>query len=346
MIQKGASMVPAQPTRVSALFQVITFAGMMVIFWLIMYRPAYKFHSFDPRPFIIPNQQLPGATPAKIRIGMHIRSFSRTDILQNELGFEGTIWFNFNEQEVSLADIEKFTIEKGEILERSAPSISHHNDMTLAQFYVCARFKTTPNYRSYPLDDHSLFIIITNQLIRAEHAIFETQQNNFTKAPDVTIPNFNIEKLSFETGYTETSFPINGREETVRHPRAIFTVECNRIDIRHFLIIFLPLVLIFFFTLFAFSVDEKTNGIKSSSLAISGIPALISWRFVIESLSPNANYFMLSDYLFFLFLVLVFIVFIFTTDVPITSLRTKQGCIILLYLLMLGSCYWLFHRLL
>lgn len=329
--------------HVSTVFQLIVFFAAMALFCLVSYKPVYKFNAHDPKPDIIANEPELGANaPTVIRTGLLIRNFSKSDIIKNDFMFEGMVWFEFDPKKIALQDIEKFTLEKGEIVERSAAVTTQVDDKTLAQFTIRARFKTALNYRAYPLDDHVIYIIFGNQIITTEQAIFESSPENFTVASDVTIPNGAIEKLSVESGYTESALKLSSGTKLITHPRTIFAIECNRIDIRHFLNIFMPLLLIFFFTLFAFSFDFQEHGTTVPSIAAAGIPALLAYRFVIETLSPDVNYFMLSDYLFFLFLFLVSLIFLFIAGALHSSRRTKQYVIVGLYIIMLLGCAALF----
>lgn len=332
--------------HVSTPFQVITFTIATILFCLIAAIPVYKFNTYDPEPELLPNSNLAAVSPALVRTGLHIRNVSKADMVKNDFTFEGTLWFEYDDQLINLTDLEKFTIEKGEIIEQSKPVITKIGSRSLAQFVIRARFKTNLNYRAYPLDDHSIFIIFSNQSVSADAILFDVSPENFTYAADVNIPNCHIEKAVARAGYTESAFILSERQQIMRHPRAIFCLECNRIDIRHFLNIFLPLLLIFFFTLFAFSFDFKEHGTTVPSIAAAGVPGLLAYRFVIESLSPDVSYFMLSDYLFFLFLFLVFLIFLFVAGALHVPTRTKKLIIISLYGCMLASCAALFYWLL
>jgi hypothetical protein len=330
--------------HVSTVFQVTLFGIVMSLFCLIAYRPIYQFNAHDPKPDLIANEpELGSNAPTVIRTGLHIRNFSKSDIIKNDFVFEGMIWFEFDPKKIDPADIEKFTIEKGEIIERSTPIMSQSGNHMLAQFTIRARFKTNLNYRAYPLDDHIIYIIFGNHFITAKRAIFESAPDNFTVASDVSLPNGSIEKLRSESGYTESTIKLSSGTKTIQHPRTIFAIETNRIDIRHFLNIFMPLLLIFFFTLFAFSFDFKEHTTTITTIAAAGVPALLAYRFVIETLSPDVNYFMLSDYLFFLFLLLVSLIFLFIAGALHCSQRAKKYIIVSLYAIMLGGCALLFR---
>jgi len=250
----------------------------------------------------------------------------------------------FDAKKVDLQTIQKFTLERGEILSKSDPIISPEpNNMTLAQFTIRARFKTDLNYRAFPLDDHMVHIIISNPYLSADMVTLETDSENFTVTKDVCIPNYKLERITARAGHIQSTINIGHTTQTNVTPRALFSLACNRIDIRHFLNIFLPLLLIFFFTLFAFSFDSHEHETTIPTLAAAGVPALLAYRFVIEATTPDVSYFILSDYLFFLFLFLVFMIFIIIVEALHASERIKKMIIALLYACMLLSSFALFY---
>jgi hypothetical protein len=93
----------------------------------------------------------------------------------------------------------------------------------------------------------------------------------------------------------------------------------------------LPLLLTFFVTLVSFSFDVGAFFEAHLVVAIGAITALLAYRFVIQAMAPDVGYFMLSDYLFLLFLVAVFAAFFVNTVIRDISLRTKKIIVVLLH---------------
>ena len=91
-------------------------------------------------------------------------------------------------------------------------------------------------------------------------------------------------------------------------------------------------------TLFSFSFVYNQHLTDVPSIAAASIPALFAYRFVIESLSPNVSYFMVSDYLFFLYLLLSLLTFLSVSRALNEPVRIKKLIIIGLYALMLVGC--------
>jgi len=332
-----------QPRHVSTVFQINIFIVTVLIFILLLHKPICHFNSYDKAPDLIPlSKEELAAIPTHVKVGLNILSFSKADLIKNDFIFEGSVWFEFDEKQIPLDSIKKFVIERGEIINQSEPVIRKIGNLTCAQFFIRAHFETDLNYQGYPLDDHRIAIIITNRTVSAETTVFKASNDTFTHSKDAHIQNCTLENNFVQYGYTQTDLALS-KQTSIKTPRVIFSLDCNRIDIRHFLNVFLPLLLIFFLTLFAFSFDFEEHGTTVPTIAASGVPALLAYRFVIESVSPDVDYFMLSDHLFFLFLFLVFMIFIFIASALHSSQKVKKAIIIGLYACMLISCAMLFN---
>lgn len=327
--------------HVSPYFQITLFLGAIALFCIIAYRPICKLTIYDHFPAIAKYSD--AQTREKVRMGMHIRHFAKTDMSKGDFIIEGTLWFEFNTQKIPLKSIAQFNFEKGEILSRSEPVITTFGQHTLVEYPLRVAFKSDLDYRAYPVDDHRISLIVGNLALDAALIEFTTDSKAFTFTPDVVIPNFVVCNKSAIAGYVTSRIALAGGEREIQHPRTIFSLNCNHADMRHFINIFLPLLIIFLLTLFAFSFDFTVHTSTVPSIAVAGVPALLAYRFVIESSSPDVGYFMLSDYLFFLFLLLVFLIFFFVTIALHASRKSKQNLIIMLYALMLIGSYILFR---
>lgn len=328
--------------HVSPLFQTILFIVVTSLLAGIIYKPIQRFTSYDQKPSFIAGIPA-GSTPTIVHSGLHIDSFAKSDILKNDFVFEGNLWFEFDPKQVSLDDIKKFDIDHGQILEKSDPIVTKHGQHTLAQFIIRASFKTNLDYRAYPLDNHVIHIVIENPFISAEKVSFHPADIKNIDAANLLSSNSKLDKITIEGGYVTSKLQLSDTVIETKTPQMVIGISCNRIDLRHFLNIFMPLLLIFFLTLLSFSFDFYEQEQTIPTLVAAGVPALLAYRFVIESISPDVDYFMLSDYLFFLFLLLVFTIFIITAGAFHTSDFVKKCIIMGLYACMLISCSVLFY---
>ena len=194
------------------------------------------------------------------------------------------------------------------------------------------------NYKEYPLDDHRFWFCLKNSALPIEKYCFTVLPHAFVLGPRMTINNCMAENVNAQVGYVARDVTLPDGRHQMNSSRAIFYVDCNPIDMRHFLSIFLPMYLIFFLTLFSFSFGYSEHVTDVPSIAAAGVPALFAYRFVIESISPNVSYFMISDYLFFLYLLLSLLTFLSVSWALNYPASTKKVIIVSLYVIMLIGC--------
>lgn len=327
---------------VSPVFQLLLFIVAVAFLMLISYKPVYNFTAYEHRPAVAlySKDMLP---PDTIYVALNINSFAEADIVKNNFVIEGIISFAGDLDKIPLEQLSKFTFENGEIIEKSDPRVLKDGGKSIVQYAIKVRCKMQLNYSGYPLDDHTLYLAVHNSYIDATKVRFVVDGDNFRCGPDVRIVNYLLEGHNAVAGYAESRVYLDNHEFTYHYPRVLFELACNRVDVRHFLNILLPLLLIFFTSLFAFSFDFDEHGSTVPSIAIAGVTGLLAYRFVIEAISPDVDYFMLSDYLFFLFLFLVFMIFFFIASALHVSVRMKKIIIVSLYACMLFGCAFLFN---
>jgi hypothetical protein len=157
-------------------------------------------------------------------------------------------------------------------------------------------------------------------------------------SPRAQINNCTNENVAARCGVVAQKYEMPDGQHEISSSRVVFSFDCNPIDMRHFLNIFLPLYLIFFLTLFSFSFVYSEHTTDVPSIAAASVPALFAYRFVIESISPNVSYFMVSDYLFFLYLILSLLTFLSISWALNHSVRSKKLIIMSLYAFMIVGC--------
>lgn len=274
-----------------------------------------------------------------VTVGLYITNFEKFDILNNQFECAGTIWFEFNSDAISLATLEKFSFEAGEILYRSPAETQLIDNKILARYNIRIRFSSPLDFTDFPLDDHRIFITLIHQFITPHEIIFEASKNNFkVKAPisgwklinKAVHPGFGIAQLNTENG-----------NKNILYPKVIFEMDYLRISIRYLFSIMLPLLLIFYLIHFAFAIGAN----ESVGLTVGGVTAILAYRFVIENLTPKTADFMISDYLFLLFLGASFFIFFFNL-INIFAIKTpllvQQSILILLNVIVTGLTIYLF----
>ncbi len=304
----------------------ILVTGLLVSF--LIYRSTREFLSQDALPEllpIVPQTLEQMGHPAIAKVGLYVKDFTEFNMLKNEFEFSGILWFLFDPSIISLKTLGKFSFEKGKILSVSEPTTRLVKGKLFARYDIRVSFKTNPTFVNFPFDSHSLYIIMDNNSVTPGEIAFQSSYNEFALSPEIAITGWDVYATRVYSGYSVARLEKLNRESDVAHPRVIFAIEYVHSGVRHAMLIILPLLLIFFMSMFTFSIDSSYY--KSITSISSGtVTAMLAYRFVIERLSPPVGYFMQTDYIFFLFLIAVCITFFI--NVGLSDIRQKYSKII------------------
>lgn len=333
----------AQP--VSPVFQIIFIAISSIAILYSINRGLERYLIKEPEPpiniFTPESVKEFGNFPEEITVGLYIDEFHTFDMVRGIFVFSGIVWFLVNPAIVTLETLNQFNFEQGTILSRGNPKTVILNKNLLIQFPVKIEIKNNLNYSHFPIDDHRVYFILNNTLMSPSNIIFYSSQREFVVKPTVHTFGWEILDTMVTVGYDQSVIDQYDEHKTFRYLRAIFAIDFARYGMRYILSILLPMLFVFYLVLFCFSISDRTR----ITLAAGGITAILAYRFVIETLSPSVGYFMLSDYLFFLFLGVSFAIF-FSVSIEGFYIRIpllyKKIIIILLHTTIVVSIGYLF----
>lgn len=283
-----------------------------------------------------------GGFPTTVRVGLFIRDFSEFDILKNEFTFSGIVTFEFDPAVIALETLGKFSFQKGEILQISAPFTELREGLLFARYAVRVKFKTGLNHAYFPLAGYRISIVLDNYFIAPSEVVFSSSTTRFVLAPGMFVSGWKQYDKHSYTGYFEDRLDEAHTEKVVYHPRVIFAIDYVPKGLRQLVSILLPLLLVFFIVIFTFSMDPDSYFRSILTLSSGAVTALIAYKFVIENLSPKVGYFMLGDMLFFLFLTMTFVIFFFNTQTLKLSGRAKQIITIVVHAIVIAAFIYLF----
>ncbi len=282
-----------------------------------------------------------------VKTGFFIRSFLKFDVSKNDFECDGIVWFEFDESFIKLTDIEQFSFENGEIKQKSKPFITKNGTKTRARYDIQLQFKTMLDHKNFPLDDHRLALALVNHSEDARDVIFESDPTSFSYSSDMFLSGWKIIGHNVQYGFMKESIYADP-QETHYYQKVVFLFDCMRRDIRHVATILIPLLLILFLTIFCFTFNidrlfdqngiSDTHGQTILSIVLFSVSTLMAYRFVIESISPDVSYFILSDYIFFIFLIVTMIIFGLIAKPNKLTLSQKKLGIIALYAIVLVTC--------
>ena len=349
MITDPESVNPASATsdRVPIAFQVLCVIISLMWFTFIINRRLAIFNPLEQGPEIVHITPLVykefGGFATFVTVGLFIDRFLVFDITNNNFVFTGYVWFKSLAGAVSTRNLENFYFLQGDILERSQPETQLIDQYVLTTFHVKVKFSSLLNYKDFPFDGHRIRISVSNNNLSPEEIVFQSSERDMTIKSDETQAGWHKIDQDNDTGYLESTIDAYDKRNTQYHPAVTFSIDYERYGIRFILSIFLPLLLIFYVTLFGYSLDEG-SALRN---AVGGVTGILGYRFVIDNLSPKVGYFMISDCIFFLILTLTcFTLILFIITVFRKTKMTiwmKQIILIALHLIMnIVSAYFFF----
>lgn len=280
----------------------------VTILLLLLYKPVVEFHPVGPKPIIKPATQEITSTwdtqPVHVQTGMHLTDFLKFDAVKNEFTINAFIWFAFDPSKVSLETIDAFAFTKGEITQKSKANVRRlYENTDLALYSIRVQFSSILDYKRFPLDDHRLFLNITNPTSTANELIYDVNPDDFIISPNIYVSGWQVVGKNAQSGYAPVSLGITALLQN----KTVFSLDLSKSDLRQLSLIILPLLFLFYLGLFAFSLSDIT---VAMTLPLASIASLFAYSFVIQTLAPQVGYMMLSDYLFIFFLLSSFVVFL------------------------------------
>lgn len=305
------------------------------IFYGVSFWPKRKFLNFDPSPSI---EFIQSAKGVPVRTGMYVRNFMQFDTLKNEFLIDAVVWFECDKS-VSIKTLEKFVFGKGEIKEKSEAMIKDlPNNKQFVWYNVRLLFPSNLNHTYFPFGDHTLFINLTNSSANIDEIYFVSDEDNLVVAESIYTIGWRFVKKRVTSGTTYIELDKKDPAKNIYAPRTIFALDFKDISAREVWIILFPLLIFFFVALFTFSVSEFTT---RASIVTASLSAVLSYKYVIESIAPKVEYTMFSDYIFYMFLFYVFLAVIISLFIQEEHLTSLGGLIVILFHICLNFS-WVF----
>jgi hypothetical protein len=315
-----------------------TFTVVLLLGWqaIRLYRPLEEWPEVKP---IVPEKiRTWGGEPVVVDVGFYISNWRVFDVVNNDFKVDGVVWFQFDPALLSLETISKFSFAKGELSSKSEPSTKLIDKKMFVEYKIRLHFTSTLNHQFFPLDDHHVYMTLVNTYVSPSELIFKAYESDFVMSKDIHIPGWSLIDRSVRAGYEEDYFSKFDTRKVIRYPEVVFVLDFKRFGISLILLIFLPFFLIFFVSIFWFGFEpDKTSNIMS--LTTGALASLIAYRFVIQRMSPNVGYFLLSDHIFTFFLALAFMSFI------LALIWVRRGEMTSAMIIMRGLAFISFHLL-
>lgn len=293
----------------------VLFAGLFVYIIFLFKINLGTFHTDDP----IPGVETVGFEmrkqfkefSAEVRAGIYIKNFPTLDFYKNHFVWDGVVWFEFQKDQVELSTIEKFSFVNGKILEKSDPKVQKYGNKMLVKYDVIVDCKSDLDFHHFPLSDHRLSLVLTNEFVSANELYFGDSVNSLSLviSDNLFTSSWKVHSREISSGYSFVEYDQHHGNRKEILPQAVFTINCDKSGIKDVLIIFIPIFAVFFLGLFSFFMTFN-NSKGKLYVSLSAITGLLSYRFVIQQMMPSVRYFTLTDNIFLLLLGASFFIFI------------------------------------
>ncbi len=279
----------------------------------------------DPQPSLYaPSQEIKDKQHIVVGFAMH--NFLLFDIINNDFLLDATVWFAFDATTISIKDLDDFSFSKAEIVQKAGPYLETKDGKITARYDIRLRFSTNLIYRLFPLDRHRIYLTLNNKALSTDNVLFSCESKSLVVSKTIYTFGWSVENQRVQCGAGRLNFA----DKQFSFPRIIFSIDFAQTSMRQFTFIVLPLFILLFLAIFAFALNLRKDFEVIMAIAGASIAALLSYRFVIEGMSPKVTYYMLSDLLFLLFLVLLFVV-IFIDIFYRQHIEERRGSIVFLF---------------
>jgi hypothetical protein len=320
-------------------YQVVMFIVLTGALFFMIQRPMHTFMPIFEEPEIAAGSDLAQKT---VRVGLTMDDFTVFDLKKNIFVVKGVLWFEYNPQEVSYKQIDDFYLERGEILKKHGPVLELPGGLQRAVYYITVKYSTVLDYSMFPFDDHRIFLEIIYPSLDPSLVRVLSEPSDFLLGKNLHSGGWTIMTHRTKSGIRGTQMP-SGKEEKVL--KSFFSVGVTKRDFRLIMILLFPLLLIFYFGVFSFSL----SGERSLSLSLTSVSGLIAYRYVISSLEPAVSYFIISDYFYLVILIESFVIFSVNlfcasdhTYLSTENLTSFRGMVlVLLYIMLLVMWYYI-----
>lgn len=295
---------------------------------------------FKQKPHIVAVQQK--IPQADITVNLFVRNFPKFDVIKGEFIADMTVQFEFDARQISIDRLKDFAFENAEILKKSEPQVQLAKDTVVVSYDVRVLFNTAFDYHNFPFDGHRFFMTLIPRGITPAEALFAANREGFMLNKALNTASWICVGRQVFVGYAQEKLEKRGGSQLALYPRVQFSLDFARDGMRHVLSLLVPMLLIFFVSLFSFTFDPL--GFENSSIisiSILSVTALIGYRFVIDNMSPQTGYFMISDQLFLLFMFISCLVFFINIFSARLNKYIKSAITCLLHLLIIGTIVYL-----
>lgn len=256
-----------------------------------------------------------------VKTGMYIKNFEVFDITNDRFLIGAVVWFELPTDEIMIDVVQDFSFINAKILEKTPGDIRINGHTMFIKYDLRIEFKSDLNYYRYPFDDHRISLVMTNNGVSPNEMYFTVENSCFGVSPDVYTGNWQILDLDSAWGYLRLSLDARNDSKRILRPAVAYSINFEKSSIRNIIIIFVPMFIALLFGMLTFLMG-LSNSASRMRMSVSGLTALLSYRFIIDRMIPSVGYLTTTDLVYVLYLLLLLVIFVLQL---LLSLYTESG---------------------
>jgi hypothetical protein len=264
-----------------------------------------------------------------VETGLYINNFPRFSFTKNAFIMDSIVWFKFALGTESLHTIDRFSFQNGKILSKSEPMVQVDEKNILIRYHVVVKFSTPLNHQYFPVSDHKLNIVLQNTTVSPQELYFVSDKTHLGMSDDLLSGNWKPSETYVDYGHLDQSEKKDVAAFQAEFPCAAFTIDFRNEDFRHFIILYLPLFMLFLIIFISLLVAIENIGTRFSVVA-GVVPILALHSLVIESVSPAGSRMTKIDHIYLTIIALSLFILMFQAylGLAIRSLKDKKSSIV------------------
>lgn len=295
---------------------------MLIVLFFIGYAATlftYRLRGFssdDPAPAINPvtfeQRKEFREFASLVDTGLHIKNFPTFDVSKNVFVVDAVLWFEFYALQLGLDIIDRFSIKNARIITKSDPNVKIVRDKLVVTYQLIFEMKSDLQFRKYPLTDHVFSIVLINNFVTPTEMYFDDKENShsFSVSKKLFNSSWSVYSTKVQPGLIAEQPSESNKKQSVEIPCVVYSIFFSKSSFKDLLTLFMP---IFAAGLFAWLslLMNLSNEVGRFTLAVTGVTAILGYRFVIEQVSPQVGYFTVLDKFYLFLLSFCFSIFVF-----------------------------------
>jgi hypothetical protein len=133
----------------------------------------------------------PPPGPRKVVIGVYVNQVTNVDLKNNKLDVDFYVWFRWEGKD-DLKLLDSFDVANGRITSKSGIVKRTYGTQTYVSCRVLATLVKFWDLRRYPLDDHTVDIVIEDTDKDIREVVYEADLTNAKIAPELHVPGWDV----------------------------------------------------------------------------------------------------------------------------------------------------------